>query len=644
VYGDFSRVLDGLSDRYSGVLAQQGRFVLDAELNEQTSILLDYMRELAMDLVGPFGGPRDDCGFKVELVRTESERHAIRLSQGHYYIYGLRCDVPTRYWSAEEELHIGRGDGTRLVYLVVWEQAVSAIQQPAIRDPGLSHDVPETTRRRQVRWRPMVASEGEGDERADPPIKAAFASPEAIVEAFDDHNTHRSRLPTLAARARADDEPDAGPATTVTARGYRGLENQLYRVEVHRGGDAEEATFKWSRDNGSVELALESLGELSDGFRLAALRRDGGDPSPTLEIGDWVEYVDDTWAPVGEPETLMQVAAISAARRQVTLRDGEHRARHFDAALHPLLRRWDQTRDSDGAEYGIPIRDAHRERWFEVEDGVQIRFEAHGARYERGDYWLIPARTATAGVLWPRTADTPLARHPNGPARFLVPLALLTGDDVTDLRSSFSRRAHEEPAAGRRRSALAEPAEPATKAEPAPNPEPAGEAEPGTEEHVGDEAAPATESATPSKADRKSQQTTLTRLEAPTEVTDPGEHHHLMTEAHDAVKRVEKALTRTFRVRSVGAGEPDQVFAVKDGVKVGRAEDVQIRLDHPDVSRHHAEFGVHHGDLTITDLASTNGTKVNGRPLPQNERTPVRHGDTIEVGSSRFQLQVEQEN
>ena len=38
MYGDFSRFLGGLSGRYSGVLAQQGRLLLDAELNEQTAI------------------------------------------------------------------------------------------------------------------------------------------------------------------------------------------------------------------------------------------------------------------------------------------------------------------------------------------------------------------------------------------------------------------------------------------------------------------------------------------------------------------------------------------------------------------------------------------------------------------------------
>jgi hypothetical protein len=34
--------------------------------------------------------------------------------------------------------------------------------------------------------------------------------------------------------------------------GYRGLENQLYRAEIHDGGSPSTASFKWRRDRGSA--------------------------------------------------------------------------------------------------------------------------------------------------------------------------------------------------------------------------------------------------------------------------------------------------------------------------------------------------------------------------------------------------------
>ncbi len=39
---------------------------------------------------------------------------------------------------------------------------------------------------------------------------------------------------------------------------YRGTENQLYRVEIHDGGTADTAMFKWSRDNGSIATTLST--------------------------------------------------------------------------------------------------------------------------------------------------------------------------------------------------------------------------------------------------------------------------------------------------------------------------------------------------------------------------------------------------
>src|SRR5258708_40044698 len=46
-----------LLSNFSRLLWQQGRVILDADLNEQVDILLHYLRSLAHDLIGPQGGP-----------------------------------------------------------------------------------------------------------------------------------------------------------------------------------------------------------------------------------------------------------------------------------------------------------------------------------------------------------------------------------------------------------------------------------------------------------------------------------------------------------------------------------------------------------------------------------------------------------
>jgi Family of unknown function (DUF6519) len=435
VYGDFSRFLGGLYGQYSGVLAQQGRLLLDAELNEQNAILLDYLRCLTIDLIGPFAGPEHHAGFAVEPVVRDGKCRAVRLGRGLYYVYGLRCEAPAPHQPANRELPIGGHEPPPfLVYLAVWEQAISAIQAPELVDPALGADVPDTTRRRQVRWRPMA-----GRDLPDCDGDLTGLDREQIIRAFREYDDDPRRRPTLAARAHSGDEPEPGPETAPVSWGYRGVENQLYRVEVHDGGDSDDATFKWSRNNGSAEFGLESLSEPDgDGVRTATLRQLWYDARQGLEVRDWVELFDDHWSPFGTPAPLMQVKRISLATRQVWLQDTKAH-RDFDPRRHPLLRRWDQQPHCEEPSRGIPLRHAHRE-WFELEDGVHVRFEAPAARYQRGDYWLIPARTATNRLIWPHSWEDdrriPLAIPPNGPSRYLAPLALVRqrDDEPEDLR------------------------------------------------------------------------------------------------------------------------------------------------------------------------------------------------------------------
>jgi hypothetical protein len=444
MYGDFSRLPDGISGHYSGVLAQQGRLVLDADLNEQNAIVLGYLRCLTTDLIGPFAGPAKYAGFEVEPVIKDGKYRAVRLRRGRYYVFGLRCETPAPHQPADKEFAIGVHDAPFVVYLVVWEQAVSAIQAPELIDPALPGDVGDTTRRSQVRWRPAAGRTlpGSGE-------RLTHLGREAIIGAFSEYGADRPQPPVLAAKAHSGDEAEPGPATAPVPWGYRGVENQLYRVEVHRGGHRGEATFTWSRDNGCREFGLEELGDPDEhGVREATLRRGWYDSGQGLEAGDWVEFVDDSWAPWGTPAQLMQVNTVSAATGKLTLQDGREQ-RDFDPALHPLLRRWDQRSDDPAASQGIPVREADR-KWFRLEDGVQITFGAPDAYYVRGDYWVIPARVATADVLWPRSPDNHPARlPPHGPARYLAPLALVAERPhrPQDLRTVFRHLPGERPRA-----------------------------------------------------------------------------------------------------------------------------------------------------------------------------------------------------
>jgi hypothetical protein len=94
--------------------------------------------------------------------------------------------------------------------------------------------------------------------------------------------------------------------------------------------------------------------------------------------------------------------------------------------------------------------------WLTLEDGVQVRFEAAALgtggispakdtvamnQYRTGDYWLIPTRTATGDVEWPRVMGTdgnpeadaqgnfiPVALPPHGITHHYAPLAIASVD------------------------------------------------------------------------------------------------------------------------------------------------------------------------------------------------------------------------
>jgi len=66
-------------------------------------------------------------------------------------------------------------------------------------------------------------------------------------------------------------------------------------------------------------------------------------------------------------------------------------------------------------------------------------------------------------------------------------------------------------------------------------------------------------------------------------------------------------------------------------VTIGREEGNQLRLNDERISRFHAKVQQEDGDVILTDLESTNGTRVNGSPI-QIRR--LRAGDQINVGRS----------
>ncbi|MER6090227.1 DUF6519 domain-containing protein [Streptomyces bluensis] len=478
MHADLSRLTFRPERHYSAVVAQQGRVQLDADTNEQTAIQLHQARTLAADLIGRHGGPREACGFRIEYVGGKHDIDTLYIHGGRYYVDGILCDatrpapgtpVPDEgageqddaaaaqppaywtYWDQPDGYRDPEKPGDRLpspaqspflVYLNVWERSVTAAEDPALREVALGAAMPDTAARVKVVWQVLGLSLAALEtEETDP-------SKEVVRAAFDKWAA-RQAAPSarLAARSERPGHADEDPCLVKPDARYRGPENQLYRVEVHAGGEAKDATYKWSRENGSVVFPVDEL----DGtwVQLASL---GHDDKLDLDVGDHVELTDTAYASRLEPLPLLRVEELDLPGRRVRLSAEPEPAVGRLPHLQPYLRRWDhhegpkrKGRTTSLRGGAVPVTEGE---WLPLEDGVEVYF-AKGGTYRTGDHWIIPARTATGSVEWPADpARRPLLQGPAGIARHFAPLALIKGEgSPVDLRYAFGSLASSVPAA-----------------------------------------------------------------------------------------------------------------------------------------------------------------------------------------------------
>jgi hypothetical protein len=403
--GDFSRITFDPERDYSSVLLQQGRVNLDADWNEQGAIVTAALRVLARDLLGPYCGSPN--GFRLSPGPAD-QGPDLSIGVGWYYVDGIRCAnrVPITI-SAQPGYPFGQADeltesGAAIGYLDVWDRHVTAIEDSSIREVALGG--PDTATRSRVTWRVRLLPVGKAD-LGRRGLRAAHVLQREVLQ------LGRSSL-----RARAG-SPD-------TESRYAGLENQLYRVEIHEGGTAGSATFKWSRDNGSVAASVIEARDGSIRIDPSLLR-----PGREFERGDWLEFADDGSELRDAVDPMVRIEAVDGDVLSVS----SSAELSVDPAKHPLVRRWDH--GAAGSPEGGGAAPLVEDQWIDLEQGVQVWFDGGGS-YRAGDYWAIPARTATADIEWPRDGGEPTARRPLGVRHHVAPLALLwiKGGRITRLR------------------------------------------------------------------------------------------------------------------------------------------------------------------------------------------------------------------
>jgi hypothetical protein len=462
--GDFSRLTFDRKKHYSSVRWQQGRVQLDADFNEQVDIATHRVETGTADLIGlsgaPFRGETTPVNFQI-FVDTVSK--ILKAAPGHIYVDGLLCendgsdgeasvfgqtDLPMSPPAviARDDTTVGESaievNTTYLVYLDAWQRHLTALDDDSLLETALGG--PDTTTRTKTVWQVKLLPFAGADARCGETLweTTAGRSSGGLTAKFERETS------------------SVGPCDPPTADVARRGENQLYRIEVHKKGGLDEATFKWSRDNGTVVATIDITNCTTPGK--LPLKTNGRDDAHRFARDNWAELTDDTHELRGLPGLFVHITGVDGSPAQLTIDppnddDGQLVALDQLPALfanNPKLRRWDTLNDDGGKQVGTRTlrRNAADNEYLPIENGLKVLFgkvsepppAAADPRFQTGDYWLIPIRTQNPELRWPSdTPDHPLSVKPHGVDHHFCPLAFITTDaaskfgDPSDCRPLF---------------------------------------------------------------------------------------------------------------------------------------------------------------------------------------------------------------
>ena len=421
---DLSRIRSNPLLDFAGVELKQGGVVLDADFNELVAIVDRRLRAATSDILGrsTVSSTTPDA-FKITVVGG-----GLQIDRGRLYVDGMLAEnhgvsstdpakklfdgLLAEVSFADPYLYVTQPSlpnppplpttGRHLVYLDVWDREVTHLECPALVEVAVGV---EASSRLQTVWQVRVLEPDAG--RAD------CGSPDDEVAGWSNQIAPTTgRLTT----GVFDVPPSVDPCELPPTGGYRGLENQTYRVEIHDPGQpGAGATFKWSRENASVGSRVASMVSATE-LELDSL---GRDDVLRFNSDDWVEIIDDQREFAQRGGEIRRITVNEAARR-ITFTPAlpaEMIPAAFPSAEFPRehnlrVRRWDQKhavlqtgaggttsvfQDLDAGPSGVIKVPAGAT--LILEHGVTVSFSSAGAKgFKAGDYWVFAARTADASV------------------------------------------------------------------------------------------------------------------------------------------------------------------------------------------------------------------------------------------------------
>ena len=421
---DLSRIRSNPLLDFAGVELKQGGVLLDADFNEFSALVDRRLRAAASDILGRATvSSNTPDAFKISVIAGVLTIGRGRLSadgllaENHGAVstdrdkklfdplmaesvfadaiaYGAQPYLPRPPALPKAERH--------LVYLDVWEREITHLERPDLIEPAVGV---ETSSRIQTVWQVRVLEADAGRADCGSPDEDVAGWSALIAPSAGRLSTGTFEVP-----------PETDPCELPPSGGYRGPENQTYRVEIH-DSDARRgtATFKWSRENASVGSRVSSMASATE-LELQTL---GRDDVLRFNSGDWVEILDDARELSQRSGEMRQITVNEAAQRitftpalPAEMVPSTFPHSDFPREQNTRVRRWDQRHkvlqtgaggttavfqdlDATGSTGAIKVPAAGTTLL--LENGVTVKFDS-AVNLRAGDFWVFAARTADASV------------------------------------------------------------------------------------------------------------------------------------------------------------------------------------------------------------------------------------------------------
>ncbi|HEY3757402.1 MAG TPA: DUF6519 domain-containing protein [Opitutaceae bacterium] len=447
---DNSRIIFNSWKDYLGMISQQGRVQLDSDWNDfqaeylrRTQVgMLDAIGELPYQAMYPAALPNS---FLITPQTSATGTSQILIGAGRIYVDGLLAEnhgpmgadaAPTSIaqWDAVlaelSNTYPGAGfvgvdylaqpyypnppaigAGPYLVYLDVWQRAITYLQDPDLVDVAVGVD---TTGRLQTVWQVRLLDVS----GATSPVQCS--TPKASIPGW----TGATQPSGGQLTTKPVSTTPSGPCVLTPTTGYTGQENQFYRVQIHQGGDFGTATFKWSRDNGSVMTGVLGINNGAKNTAgkpatLLSVQSLGRDQVLGFNKGDWIEIIDDDLELNGQAGELHLIDSVSPSAKTITLVDTLANTGDFpltggltDPTRHTRIILWSQQGTIYQSDFttvvatlgqasvggDIPLSGPNIQ--IVLENGVTAAFSLDPSlgKFQVGDFWTFAARTFDGSV------------------------------------------------------------------------------------------------------------------------------------------------------------------------------------------------------------------------------------------------------